>query len=116
MLVHNMQNMYYMQICKIFNLAPPPPRSLYTLMGPIGRCLSAFCIADNKAVVFPPDSCIKEASRKEQLLVQAVAAISLAAAQSLEAALDCFQYHQHFQVAMMASPRHLKVRILTMKP
>ena len=48
--------------------------------------------------------------------MQAVAAISLAAAQSLEAALDHFQYHQDFQVAMMASPRRLKVRILTMKP
>ncbi len=57
-------------------------------MGPIGRCLSAFCIADNKAVVFPPVSRIKEAKFKEQLLVQAVAAISLAVAQSLEAALD----------------------------
>ena len=33
-------------------------------MGPSGRCLSAFCIADNKAVVFPPDSCIKEAKSK----------------------------------------------------
>ena len=54
-------------------------------MGPIGRCLSAFCIADNKAVVFPPDS--RKQSRKDQLLVQAVAAISQAAAQSLEAAL-----------------------------
>ena len=43
-----------------------------------------------------------------------VAAIS--AAQSLEAALDYFKYHQDFQVAMMARPRRLKVRILTMKP
>ncbi len=48
--------------------------------------------------------------------MQAVAAISLVAAQSLEASLDYFQYHQDFQVAMIASPRRLKARILTMKP
>ena len=85
-------------------------------MGPSGRCLSAFCTADNKAVVFPPDHAEKKQSRKEQLLVQAVAAKSLAATQSLEAALDYFQYHQDYQVAMMARPRRLKVRILAMKP
>ena len=48
--------------------------------------------------------------------MHAVAATSLAAAQSLEAALDYFQYHQDFQVTMMARPRRLKVRILTMNP
>ncbi len=86
-------------------------------MGPIGRCLSAFCIADNKAVVFPPDSRIKEAKSKGAAAGAGCCGnISLAAAQSLEAALDYFQYHQDFQVAMMASPRRLKVRILTMKP
>ena len=42
--------------------------------------------------------------------MQAGAAIS--AAQSLEAALDYFQYHQDHQVAMVARPRRLKVRIL----
>ena len=92
-------------------------------MGPIGRCLSAFCIADNKTVVFPPDSRIKEAKSKgaaagagPAVPLQAVAAISQAGAQSLEAALDYFQYHQDFQVAMKARPRRLKVQILTMKP
>ena len=81
-------------------------------MGPIGRCLSAFCIADNKAVVFPPDTRIKEAKSKGAAAVQAGVAISQAAAQSLEAALDYFQYHQDFQVAMMARPRRLKIRSL----
>ena len=78
-------------------------------MGPIGRCLYAFCIADNKAVVFPPNSRIMKAKSKGAAEVQAGVAISQAAAQSLEAALDYFQYHQDFQVAMMASPRCLKV-------
>ena len=46
-------------ICKIYKICystPPPARSLYTTMGPAGKCASDLRIADNKVAVFPPDS------------------------------------------------------------
>ena len=83
-------------------------------MGPIGRCLSAFCIVDNKAVVFPPDSRINEAKLKGAAAGAGCCGNITGSGPIIGGCIGLLQYHQDFQVAMMASLRHLKARILTM--
>ena len=51
-------NMFKMQ--NMLNLTAPPARSLYTIIGPGGKCASASRIVDNRVVIFPPDLRIKE--------------------------------------------------------
>ena len=48
-----MQNMYNLPDM-LLNLTPPPPRSLYTLTGPVGNIASSSSKARNLKAKLPP--------------------------------------------------------------
>ncbi len=98
-------------ICRIFNLAAPPARSLYTTMGPGCRYASAPRIVANNVVLFPPERRIKAAKSNGG---GAGGFASSGCAAQFEAACHLVHFHhlQDLQNAMEARPRRLKVHIL----
>ncbi len=78
-------------------------------MGPGGRCASASHITDNKVVVFPPDRLMKEAKSNG---LQAGSCCNMGCPICGSFSREHLHHLQDPQVAMEASPHHLKVSIL----